>query len=225
MTYLDKILIEAARAREILLAKKIDDRFCRFSEKSEVVPAKIWAPSQAVSKFQMEQSLGDWAEDRVAEAINRSDTYKAIAFGDNDKTLSQDANFSEIYRNGKIREYKFGKRSDLLLFKKNIPSPSEAFSLSGEEAEVICSACEAGIEVRSSRTSAHHFISYCQKQKEIGKRPARMEPSYTVKIEDLSKVYRWIARNRKPVIYIQVFFDSVFALNWLLAIFSGWVVV
>lgn len=42
-----------------------------------------------------------------------------------------------------------------------------------------------------------------------------MEPSYTVKVEDLSKVHRWIARNDRPLIYVQVFFDSVYALNFI----------
>ncbi len=205
---------EVLKAREILLAKGVDKRFCRFGPKGEPVPERIWAPAQAMSKFQMEQALGDWAEERVATAINRSTDCKAIAFGDNDKTLSQEESFAALYRAGKVRELEFGKRSDLLLFKRTTETPKEATVLSGEEAEVLCRSCEAALEVRSSRTSAHRYIDYCKKQKELGKRPARMEPSYTVKVEDLSKVYRWMARNKKPLIYVQVFFDSIYALNF-----------
>ena len=184
MAYIDQIQNEATRAREILLAKQVDERFCRFSPNPEAIPERIWAPNQAMTKFQMEQALGDWAEDRVAKAINRNGIYKAIAFGDNDKTLSQHEDFADLYRAGKARELQFGKRSDLLLFKGAIDTPPDATALSGEGAETLCSLCEAALEVRSSRTSAQQFIAYCQLQKTLGKKPARMEPSYTVKVEE-----------------------------------------
>jgi hypothetical protein len=167
-----------------------------------------------MTKFQMEQALGDWAEDAVRNAINSSDQYKAIPFGDNDKTLSEAASFADIYRAGKKRELEFGKRSDLLLFEKSAQTPDDASSLNGEEAEELCKNCIAGLEVRSSRTSAERFIAYQAAQVEAGKRPSRMEPSFTVKVEDLRKVYRWIARNDKQVVYVQVFFDSIYALNF-----------
>lgn len=222
MSSIDDIKAEALKASEVLLAKrigkaqdKIPQHLCQFSPDPAEIPNKIWAPSQAVSKFQMEQALGDWAEERVTEAINKSESYKAIAFGDNDKTLSQDESFSEKYRSAKTREYIFGKRSDLLLFKSESNPPAIAYNLTGEESELLCTTCEAAIEVRSSRTSAQVFIENCEKMKNSGKRPARMEPSYTVKIEDLSKVYRWISRNQKPIIYTQVFFDSIYALNFI----------
>lgn len=215
MTYINQIKKEASKARKVLLKKNVDERFCRFSSTPEVVPDRIWAPSQAMTKFQMEQALGDWAEDRVAEAINQNPGFTAVAFGDNDKTLSQDKTFGDIYRAGKVREFEFGKRSDILLFEKEANPQNDATGLTGEEAEELCAACVAALEVRSSRTSAEVFIKYCKKQKEAGKRPARMEPSFTVKVEDLAKVFRWIARNEKPVIYIQVFFDKVYALNFI----------
>jgi hypothetical protein len=215
MSYLQDIEAEAEKSRSILLAKKIDERFCLFSPNPQPVPEKLWAPNQAMTKFQMEQALGDWAEEHVFQAINRSKTHKAVPFGDNDKTLSQDESFSDLYREGKMREFQYGKRSDLLLFKLTTTPPADATRLFGDEAEALCAKCEAAIEVRSSRTSAHQFIKYCMAQKARGKRPARMEPSYTVKVEDLGKVYRWIARNGKPVVYVQVFFDSIYALNFI----------
>lgn len=215
MKYITEIANEAEKAKGILLAKKVESRFCQFSAAAEELPKKIWAPSQAMTKFQMEQALGDWAEALVARAINRSKDHKAIAFGDNDKILSQATGFAEIYRAGKIREFQFGKRSDLLLFPAKAITPEEATSLNGEEAEKLCSSCIAALEVRSSRTSAHRFIEYRKKQRDLGKKPEKMEPSFTVKAEDLGKVYRWIARNKKPLLYLQVFFDSVFALNFI----------
>lgn len=206
---------EALKARDVLLTKDVKEHYCLFGREPAPTPSRLWVPSQAMSKFPQEQALGDWAESHVAAAINRSKTYKAVAFGDNDKTLAQDVNFAGLYRAAKLRELKFGKRSDLLLFRESMKPPIEATSLSGEEAETLCSTCDAALEVRSSRTSANLFIEHCKRQVELGKKPSKMEPSFTVKIEDLSKVYRWIARNGKPLLYLQVFFDTVYALNFI----------
>jgi hypothetical protein len=164
----------------------------------------------------MEQALGDWAEGHVKEAINRpGDPWKAVSFGDSDKTMSEEEGFAEAYREGKRRELAFGKRSDLLLFDKDADVPEDFGSLSGEEAEALCSSCIAALEVRSSRTSAGRFIAYREAQKAAGGSPSKMEPGITVKIEDLGKVYRWVARNAKPLAYLQVFFDRVYGLNFL----------
>lgn len=38
---------------------------------------------------------------------------------------------------------------------------------------------------------------------------------FTVKVEDLRIVYRWIMRYKVPQIYVQVFFDSIYAINVL----------
>ena len=54
-----------------------------------------------------------------------------------------------------------------------------------------------------------------RQQRAEGNRASRESPSFTVKVEDLKIVYRWIERYRKPQVYAQVFFDSVFALNFL----------
>lgn len=204
----------SARVAEILKSHGVDERFRTFSPESAAPETRIWAPSQAMTKFPMEQTLGDWAEEAIRIAINRSHEYKAVPFGDNDKTLSEAEDFAERYREGKRREMAFGKRSDLLLFHSDISTVDDASTLSGEEAEKICKECLAGLEVRSSRTSADKFIDYRLQQRESGKRPTKMEPSFTVKVEDLNKVFRWISRNEKPIVYIQVFFDSVYALNF-----------
>src|SRR5450759_3556916 len=54
-----------------------------------------------------------------------------------------------------------------------------------------------------------------KQQRAAGKTTARETPSFTVKVEDLVIVYRWLERYRVPQSYCQVFFDSVFAVNFL----------
>lgn len=216
MSYANDIAAEAKKARLVLLGKGIDARYCNFTADAEVAGERIWAPAQAVTKFQMEQALGDWAENTVREAINAADSkFRAIPFGDNDKTLSEDENFADRYRAGKLREMEFGKRADLLLFEAATNPPVDASILGGNEAEILAKRCLAALEVRSSRTSADRFIAYQKVQAAAGKRPSKMEPSFTIKVEDLAKVYRWIARNNRPLIYIQVFFDKIHALNFI----------
>jgi AccI restriction endonuclease len=59
-----------------------------------------------------------------------------------------------------------------------------------------------------------------QRQRDEGNSTGRETPSFTVKVEDLVIVYRWIERNKVSQAYCQVFFDSIFAINFL-EIFSA----
>jgi type II restriction enzyme len=52
-------------------------------------------------------------------------------------------------------------------------------------------------------------------ERAAGRSTRREVPSFTVKVEDLKIVYRWIERYRKPQGYAQVFFDSIFMINFL----------
>lgn len=74
---------------------------------------------------------------------------------------------------------------------------------------------EGAIEVRSSKFEALTYMKVRREQKEAGKKSGRDTPSFTVKVEDLKIVYRWLERYRVPQIYSQVFFDSIFAVNFL----------
>ena len=73
----------------------------------------------------------------------------------------------------------------------------------------------AAIEVRSSKFEALTYMAVRQRQREAGNSTGRETPSFTVKVEDLIIVYRWLERHGVPQTYCQVFFDSVFAINFL----------
>jgi hypothetical protein len=73
----------------------------------------------------------------------------------------------------------------------------------------------AAIEVRSSKFEALRYMAVRQKQRDDGNKSGRETPSFTVKVEDLVIVYRWMERHCVPQAYCQVFFDSVFAINFL----------
>jgi hypothetical protein len=55
--------------------------------------------------------------------------------------------------------------------------------------------------------------AYVAAQQEAGKKVSTPELNFTVKVEDLIKVYRWIEVHDKPQLYAQVFLDAVHAIG------------
>jgi len=109
----------------------------------------------------------------------------------------------------------FGKRPDLLLF----PQPSRSRLTCQErghaETETTVKQATTAIEVRSSKFEALTYMKVRQQQRAAGKTTARATPSFTVKVEDLVIVYRCWSDTACRKSYFQVFFDSVFAINFL----------
>ena len=90
------------------------------------------------------------------------------------------------------------------------------FSIHGNEAtDLIVRQSIAAIEVRSSKFEAITYMRVRQQQRADGNKTSRETPSFTVKVEDLVIVYRWLERYGVTQSYVQVFFDSVFAINFL----------
>lgn len=215
MTYV-KRLQEAAKAAIPALKKMgVDDKYTVFKSTMEI-PTRFYPPSQSDSKFQAEQALGDWAEDSVRAAINRAKAgVRAVHYGDNSKVFAEDEGFREAYIAGVTRTFAEGKRSDLLLLSDAVDAPDDCTDLTAAETKRIVKASIGGLEVRSSRLSVQIYKSYQKRRLAEGHKPTSMEPSITVKVEDLFKVYVWNIRNEKPQAYIQVFFDEVHGLSFL----------
>jgi len=109
----------------------------------------------------------------------------------------------------------FGKRPDLLLFPAAIAVNGDLSEQDHTETEPMVKQAVAAIEVRSSKFEALKYMAVRQRQRDAGDKSGRETPSFTVKVEDLVIVYRWLERYRVPQSYCQVFFDSVFAINFL----------
>ena len=73
----------------------------------------------------------------------------------------------------------------------------------------------AAAEVRLSKGEALLYMAVRKKQRDEGNKSARETPSFTVKVEDLIIVYRWLERYGVAQSYCQVFFDSIFGINFL----------
>jgi len=77
------------------------------------------------------------------------------------------------------------------------------------------------IEVRSSKFEALTYMKVRQQQRAAGKTTARATPSFTVKVEDLVIVYRWLERQRRAAKFtFQVFFRTRCSPSTSLGIFA-----
>lgn len=214
MSYSERVNAAAQRVVPVLRQLKVADKFLRFDGTIEL-PTRIVAPTQSDSKFQAEQALGDWAEDTLCKAINDLDVDVVAAhYGDNSKLFAEDAGFREAYIKGITDTFTFGKRADLLLLPRHVGAPLDLTVLDDNVRNHYVTKCLGALEVRSSRMSAAIYREYQSGRAADGKKPASMEPNFTVKIEDLLKVFLWVHLNDKPQAYVQVFFDEVHAMGF-----------
>lgn len=215
MTYVDRLRKAAQDALPALRKIAVEERYLRFDAPLEE-PDRYYPPSQSDSKFQAEQALGDWAENSVRAAINRANAdVVAVHYGDNSKLFAEDEGFRDEFIAGVQRTYREGKRSDLLLVPRNLGAPEDCTELPADRIGNIVANCIGGLEIRSSRLNADQYRRYQAQRLSDGHKPAALEPSVTVKIEDLLKVYRWNSLNGKPQAYVQVFFDEVHGISFL----------
>ncbi|MCA3560694.1 MAG: AccI family restriction endonuclease [Aestuariivirga sp.] len=213
MSYLESLKNPLANAINSLKKKGIEADKLEFGGETPQ-PAKIRVPSFADSKFQAEQALGDWAEVTLAAALNDAMTeYRAIHYGFSSKIIAGEEGFDEHYRKGIKDTCKYGKRADLLIVRNDCSLANDVSNLdTGELAGEVGKSLGA-IEVRSSRMESKVHAKYVAVQLAAGRKVTTPELNFTVKVEDLIKVYRWIEVHDKPQLYTQVFLDAVYAVG------------
>lgn len=218
MTYFNKLYDAQADVACVLKAKGVHESHLKFGGPG-VPPARApRAPTDARSEFLANRAMGDWAENLLAGALRTiSPDWQVSHFGETNSIAAGHQDFKAHYLNGLEEVRLHGKRPDLLLFDKNMtPGVAENLSiLEFDEIDQIANRAIGSIEVRSSKFDALTYMAVRAKQREAGKKASRDAPSFTVKVEDLVIVYRWLERKQIPQAYFQVFFDSVFAINVL----------
>ncbi len=199
-----------------LRAKGIHERHLSFGGEGTMPTRKPTVPTDARSEFLANRAMGDWAERLLAEALVRAFSEWLIAqYGDTNRIAAGHPEFRSSYLSGLEGTRQFGKRPDLLLFPAKAAIAADLSGQSHSESEALVKQATAAIEVRSSKFEALTYMKVRQQQRAAGKTTARETPSFTVKVEDLIIVYRWLERHTIPQSYFQVFFDSVFAINFL----------
>ena len=199
-----------------LTAKGIDPRHLAFGGEGEKPARKPTVPTDARSEFLANRAMGDWAEQALGAALLRAlPEWKVAQYGDTNRIAAGHPDFKASYLAGIEETRRFGKRPDLLLFSTSFAVESDLSERAHEETEALVKQAAAAVEVRSSKFEALTYMAVRRRQREAGNSTGRETPSFTVKVEDLVIVYRWLERHEVPQTYCQVFFDSVFAINFL----------
>lgn len=199
-----------------LKAKKIHKRYLVFGSVGEAPAKKPYVPNNANSEFLANREMGDWAEESLKSALHAADTTISVShYGDTGSMIAGAPGFKEMYLAGLEETRIRGKRPDLLVFPKTLNVQPDLTTLPDAQRTHLAKQSIGAIEVRSSKFDALTYIAARKAEREAGKKGARDTPNFTVKIEDLKIVYRWIKNFEVPQIYAQVFFDSIFAINFL----------
>ena len=171
-------------------------------------------PAVASEAFLSTIAQGRWAEEKVIEAVNSTKYLFAIRYGqsryDGELISKKDA-WKEYVTRVYTEMKKYGKRPDVLIFKKDdidITIPSDISEKPEDEIKDIVFKSLAGVEVRSS---SYYYDDYVRARGSGDK-----ELSITVKEEDINRILKW--RNTycgsKPIYYVQIFFDKGFYISF-----------
>jgi hypothetical protein len=166
-------------------------------------------PTQAFSDFAIHREQGDWAEQIIMQSLQDNITgYRVIKYGRTDDIMAGEPGFPQFYNRYQRELDTIGKRPDLLLFSLRDYPDNQPSDISMEDviklSDVIRKAL-AAFEIRSSSFLSKEYASKVEK----GKR-GRKFLSFTVKIEDLISVIKWISEYGVPHFYVQVFFDTAY---------------
>jgi hypothetical protein len=213
-TYFEQIAATVKPLTAVLTKKEIKAHYLVFGGPGELPKRKVTPPIDARSEFLANRAMGDWAEQKLAETIRDTGLYKVVPYGNTDNIAAGHADFKKRYLAGVEETRLYGKRPDLLLFSPQQDPPANLTEAPHDKADTWTLRATGAIEVRSSKFEALKYMKIRRADKDIGK-AGREAPSFTVKVEDLKIVYRWIERYQLPQLYAQVFFDSIFAINFL----------
>lgn len=217
MSYFKLLEKEKDLLSDILISKGVKKEHLTFGLPA-ILDKEPRTPTDLRSEFLANRAMGDWAENILAKAIDQQiNNFHVIHYGESDTISAGDAGFKEFFINRWKEVGIYGKRPDLLIMPNNISYAKDVSSSKTEELIDLVKKAYFSIEVRSSKFEAKTYMKVRKEEKDNPKKknPANMTPSFTVKVEDLLIVYRWISIHDCPQIYCQVFFDCIYAINFL----------
>jgi len=168
-------------------------------------------PTQAFSDFAIHREQGDWAEQIVMQSLQPNlKEHRLVKYGRTDDIMAGELGFDIFFNRYQEELDKIGKRPDLLLFSRSDYPDDKPSDISMEDVVQLSGVIRkalAGFEVRSSSFLSRKYATSIQSDT---KRRGRKFLSYTVKVEDLINVVKWIKEYSVPHFYIQVFFDATY---------------
>ena len=215
--YFEKLKASTVQVVAVLSKKGVAASKLCFGGEGDMPSRKPYVPVDANSNFLGNRALGDWAELILKNLIEAdAAAYRPIHYGDSNQIAAGDAGFKDYYLAELDATRVFGKRPDLLLYSAESAPPDDMFAgNSVAVTEGTAKLAKIAIEVRSSKFRALQYMRVREDERLAGVKVDRTCPSFTVKVEDLIIVYRWMERFGVPQIYSQVFFDSIFGINFV----------
>jgi len=137
-----------------------------------------------------------------------STNYVVVKYGRARDTVAGEPGFKESFEMYQDELDRFGKRPDLLIFRRqdySLSTPDLSESDDSEVAGIVRRAI-AAIEVRSSNYLTRRYVP--------GKSSRFPELSFTIKVEDLHIVMTWVQNTGVPHYYAQVTLDEVHAIGF-----------
>jgi len=212
--YIDQINNSIENAIKELTALGAPKELLKFGGEGAIPVKAPRAPGDARYEFLANRAMGDWAEGLFASSLQAALPDHTVShYGDSDRIAAGADGFKEFYH-ARLEDVRLrGKRPDLLVFPRAVTKNSDLTGQSTEELTDLVKQASAAIEVRSSKVEALHYMKVKADRKAGKKLNDKDFLSFTEKIEDLRIVHRWIERRNVPQAYVQVFFDSIYALS------------
>jgi hypothetical protein len=169
-------------------------------------------PSGRAGDFLINQSRGEWAEQTLAEGFRATGDYSFVSYGPSTPPMPGEDDYRRLVGIFGLITALEGKRPDGLLFESDqfnkLDPALQELASSGKLAQTpedatvqkLVAASVAAVEVKSSVW--------------LAKRRAAGTLSVTVKEEEMKPFDNWQQAYRKPIIFAQVFFDSISLLSY-----------
>jgi hypothetical protein len=171
--------------------------------------------------FLIRNEQGRWAEELVIETINNETDFKAVRYGISRAVMVKSYNEWVKYWEKYQSVEKYGKRPNVLVFRKNtfrefeeklkgyIKEYSDSSLIPEEIWEDYVRKSVCALEVEMSLWKASKMPD---KDMKLPLRKTRniIAPMIWVKEEDVSKLESWMKRHNKPIYAIQVFYDLAY---------------
>jgi hypothetical protein len=185
------------------------------------------------SDFLMRWSQGVWSENRLVEAINKTNQFYAIAYGPSGTAPDNDVRAFELYFE-RLEAAGLGniKRPDLLIFKisdktfvdkflNDIGGEGELPFISEDKLQGLISKAIIAVECENSLWVAEKMPDYktpLKAQKRLGGKHGLSKtavlPTVIIKEEDRVPLSKWQEENEVPIHVWHVFFDRAYGLSF-----------
>ena len=213
--YFNRLTSKINEVADILLEKGIKSEYLSF-DATEDLGQTIRVPTVSKSEFLANRAMGDWAENLIIDQVNSDNEYSLIKYGSEQTISAGEEGFKDFYISQKKEVLQYGKRPDVLIFDREYNKKKNLVDLDILGAKQYVEGCLTSIEIRSSAFESEVYKKVREQQKKEGKKGiTKMTLGFTVKVEDLKIVYRWMKFHRKTQSYVQVFLDKVYGISFM----------